>query len=569
MSFRVLLVYPPASQNESGAGDLGRDSDRQFMPYGVLTIAAELRARGFEADVVNLATSTRQEAIAAIQDRPADLIGLSCYTFHRHATAALGAEIKRLFPECHLSVGGPHVSVLPLEWLAHYRAFDSVVVGEGEATVVELAQRLDAGEPLDDVPGTAYRAGDSATLAPPRPFLADLDALAKPWEHFDYGFLITARGCPGQCTFCSSPKLWGQKIRFRSAESVLEEIEELVCARGHRFLNVKDDTFTAGKKRAIAICQGIVDRGLVFRWVCDTRADRAGPELLAAMRKAGCVRINLGVESGSPEILRNLKKRVDPEQALKATADARELGMDVRFYLIMGSRGETPATLRQTLEFVDKARPTTALFHGLALYPGTEDFEFARRQGLISVEDYFDPGALGRECFNLGENSPRMTHVLNVAGGKLFGNERVQTPYTTGEREQILDRHPDMLLSYTDLATRYAQEWRLDDAERVLRRALERWGEQTPEILHHLACLSFARRDFSAAQGYFHRALEASPQDTSLRRSWVTIQAAGPMDFQEQGQMAQHLLANLRSMEFIYLPDGARQLTLPLTNAGA
>jgi len=290
--------------------------------------------------------------------------------------------------------------------------------------------------------------------------------------------------------------------------------------------------------------------------------------VLAAMRKAGCVRINLGVESGSPEILRNLKKRIDPEQVLKATADARELGLDVRFYLIMGSRGETPATLRRTLEFVEKARPTTCLFHGLALYPGTEDFEFARQLGLISVEGYFDPGAPERDCFNLGENSARMTHVLNAAGGNLFGTERVQAPYTTAEREEILARHPEMLLSYTDLALSYAQQWRLDDAERVLNRAAETCGGQTPEILHSLACVSFARRDFAAAQGYFHRALEAAPSDSRLVRNWMTIQAAGAMDFQEQGRVAQQLLANLCSPEFIYLPDGTHQLTLPLTSAG-
>jgi len=568
MTFRVLLIYPPASQNADVESPGRHDPDRLCMPYGMLTMAAELRARGFEADAINLSTFPVEQAVAAIRDRPAELFGLSCYTFHRHATAALGAEIKRLFPESHLTIGGPHVSALAREWLDHYPAFDTVVIGEGEATVVELAERLRDRQAADDVPGTAYRADHSAALASARPFLADLDALAKPWEHFDYGFLITSRGCPGRCTFCCSPKLWGSKIRFRSAENVLEELEELVARRGHRFLNVKDDTFTANKKRVRAICEGIVDRGLVFRWVCDTRVDLVDPEILGAMRRAGCVRLNLGVESGNPEILRNLNKRIELDQVRKVTADARDLGLDVRFYLIVGSRGETPDSVYQTLEFVDQTGPTSCLFHGLSIYPGTEEFEIARSQGLLSAEEYFDPSTLRSDFFPMGEKSERMTHVLRVVGSRLFGVDQVQQPYTTAEREQILARHPDMLLSYTELAICYAREWRLDEAERVLDRAADRLGGETPEILHYRACLRFAGRDFAGARACFHRALEAAPNDSSLIHSWNTLQAAGPMSYQKQGQMAQQLLADLRSTEFLYLPDGTRQLTTPPSSTG-
>jgi anaerobic magnesium-protoporphyrin IX monomethyl ester cyclase len=566
MGFRVLLIYPTASQRGPSAASPGRhDPDRLFMPYGMLTIAAELRAHGFEADVINLATLSFEQAVDAIRARPAELIGLSCYTFHRHATAALGAEIKRLFPESHLTVGGPHVSALPLEWLDHYPAFDTVVVGEGEATTLELAQRLRSGTAARDLPGTAYRTNDSAALAPPRPFITDLDALAKPWDHFDYGFLVTSRGCPGNCTFCCSPKLWGQKTRFRSAENVLEEVNELVAGRGHRFLNVKDDTFTTNRKRVLAVCRGILERRLLFRWGCDTRVDLVDPEVLAAMRRAGCVRLNLGIESGCPEILRNLNKRIDLSQALNTTADARALGFDVRFYMIVGSRGETPDTVYRSLQFVEDARPTSCLFHGLSIYPATEEFEFAQQQGLLSVEDYFDPNALRSDFFNRGEESPEMANVLRLLGRELFAKERVQEPYTTAEREQILARHPDVLLSYTELAISYARQWRLDDAERVLHEAGQRFGPQTPEFLHYLACLRFARRDFAAAHQYFDRALEAAPNDTSLVRNWRTLREAGPMDFQKQGRMAQQLLANLHSTELLYLDDGARQLTMPPT----
>jgi len=180
---------------------------------------------------------------------------------------------------------------------------------------------------------------------------------------------------------------------------------------------------------------------------------------------------------------------------------------------------------------------------------------------LLSAEDYFDPTALESDFFNQGEKSPEMDRVLQVVSNRLFGKEQVQAPCTMAEREQILAHHPNMLLSYLDLAISYAGQWRLDEAERVLHRAADKMGGRIPEILHYLACVSFARRDFAAAQRYFHRGLDAAPRDTSLIRNWKTLQAAGRMDYQRQAEVAQQLFANLRSTELLYLPDGTRQLT--------
>lgn len=564
MSRRVLLIYPPMARVPRGVNRPSDWGDQMVTPYGLLTIAAELRRHGFEADVVNLARLSWEEAITAIEKRPADLFGLSCYTFHRHVTAALGAEIKARFPQSHLTVGGPHVSALPIQWLAHYPVFDSVVVGEGEATMVELAECVRDGRSWQKLAGTAYRNEAEAVLGPAREPWDDLDRLAKPWEHFDYGFVITSRGCPGKCTFCSSPRLWGSRLRFRSAESVLEELEELVARRGHRFLGIKDDTFTAHRKRVLAICEGILSRGLEFRWICDTRADCVDPEVLAAMRRAGCVKVNIGIESASPIILQNLRKRLDLSSALQATADAREVGLDVRFYFILGSRGETPETIRESLAFVEQARPTHMFFHGLAIYPGTEEFEHAERAGRVSAEDYFTGRDACSEFVNLGEQSPAMQQALAQVTPLMSGQELSHTPYTLADRRQILARHGDMLRSYTDLAIGYALEWRLVEAEQILREGGVRLGRETPELWHHLACVKFAQQDFVASQEYFHRALQATPNDSLLLLNWQMLRDAGPMDYQRHGEVAIRLFENLRSLEFLYAPDGTRQLTLPL-----
>ena len=561
MSFRVLLIYPPTSESEpSAANTAGLDVDRQFMPYGVLTTAACLREGGFNVNVVNLCTSDWRHALSAIESRPADLFGISCYTFHRHAAAALGTRIKEMFPNSHLTIGGPHVWALAPQWLNHYPAFDSAVIGEGEVTALELARALRDGQPTEGIPGTAYRERGRPVLGPPREFIADLDGLGKPWRYFDYGFVVTSRGCPGKCTFCCSPELWGRNIRFRSAGNVLDEIEELVAGRGHRFLNVKDDTFTARKSRVLEICRGIDERGLVFRWCCDTRVDCVDGEVLAAMRRAGCVRVNLGIESGSPDVLRNIGKPIDPDRAMRVTAEARGLGMDVRYYLIVGNRGETPNTIYQTLDFVRKARPTHFLLHPLAVYPGTEDFRVAQSDGLISAEDYFDRSKLTSDFISLGEVSPEMTHVVGHVIRELGAGEQAHAPFTFAEREEILRRHPEMLRSYTDLALAYAGQWRLDEADRVLAGAAEMMGGRIPELLHYAACMKFARRDFTGAGEYFELALEGAPNDTSVILSRKTIQESGRLDYRNQGEVAMRLFADLQSSQFLFVGDGVREV---------
>lgn len=567
MSFRILLTYPPTSFDEQGASKArGGDPDLYFMPYGVLTLAAELRSHGFEVDVLNLSSYTWDEAVGEIRDRKADLFGLSCYTIARHVAARLGAEIRKAHPESHINAGGPHVSPLAVDWLSHYGAFDSVVIGEGEATLLELAEQLRDGKPTVGIPGTAYRDTDGPRLAPPRPPIADLDSLARPWEHFDYGFVITSRGCPGRCSFCCSPMLWGQKVRCRSAENVLDELQQLVSARGHHYLHIKDDTFTADKERLLAICQGIVDRGLAFRWACDTRVDLLGSDELEAMRRAGCVKVNLGIESANAEVLSHLNKRVDTNQVRQITGLARGIGMDVRYYLIAGGRGETPQTLRETFEFLDVARPTHVLLGGLSIFPGTTEFDRAKQEERLSVEDYFEEGSARSEPVNLGEQSHHMANLLRGIF-RLFGDgEKDYTRHSLGEKEQVLREHPEMLRSHTDLAVAYAREHRLDEAEAVLEAAADRFGQEDAELLHHLACVRFARFDVLGAKALFDRALHACPNDTLIQANVNLLASAEAIDYGNHPILVGQLLANLTSTEFLYILDGKREVTMPGLN---
>ena len=564
MSFRALLIYPPVSFHEQGVSNArGGDPDLYFIPYGMLVLAAELRSRGFEAELLNLSTYTWEEAVHEIQTRKADLFGISCYTVARHVAARLGQAIRNTHVDSHITTGGPHASPLAVEWLSHYPAFDTVVIGEGEETLVELCMRLRDGLDTTGIAGTAYRNTNGPQLAPPRPPIEDLDALPRPWETYDYGFLITSRGCPGQCSFCCSPKFWGQKVRFRSAESVLDELQELVGVRGHRYLHIKDDTFTVNKKRLLRICQGILDRDLMFRWACDTRVDCLDEEMLTVMRRAGCVKVNLGIESASQKVLAYLNKQVDADRARQVTCLARGLGLDVRYYLIVGSRGETPQTLRETFEFLDVARPTHVLLGGLSIYPGTTEFERAEQAGILTTEDYFDADSPRCGPLNLGERSSQMTQLLGGVFKLYGGGEKDYTRYSLAERESVLSNHPEILRSHTDLAVAYAREQRLGKAASVLQAAIAQFGDDVAELVHHLACVQFARLDIYGAKALFDRATQIDPRDTVIQANLNLLGSAERIDYENHQPLTARLFQNLTSSEFLYAVNGERELTMP------
>jgi radical SAM superfamily enzyme YgiQ (UPF0313 family) len=565
MGFRLLLIYPPEGAGESPL-DPRRvsDADYLFFPYGLLTIAGDLRDQGIEVEVLNLICLSCEQAMAVVRRHPAEIIGLTCYTFQRHAAARLGEAIKREFPRSHVTVGGSHVTPMPQEWLNHYPAFDSVVVGEGEATMRELVAAVRDGRPTEGISGTAYRSDSQAILAPPRARLANLDVLGKPWRYYDYAALLTSRGCPAECTFCSSPSFWNRKVTFRSVENVMEEVEELVVRRGQRLLAIKDDTFTAHRGHVLAICQAVRERGLEFRWSCDSRIDYLNAEVLQAMRRAGCTRISVGIESGSPDLLQQMKKRLDLDRAEEITSQARNLGLPIRYFLIVGTPGETPEILRATAEFVKRARPTSYLATCHSTYPGTEDFFTAAKQGLLSLQDYFtckDEFYMMRHFHGLSEAAQRELAELHPQRTV----DCPVAPFTLEEREAVYARHADMLLNALDLVDLYITTGRLHDAERVLRDASLRIGRESSLVEQYLACLQCALGNVESARRRLNYAHARDPRDTLIQLQYWTVfrPEIGAID---PKSMAERMLANLRNAgTYLFLHDGKRNSVAPIT----
>ena len=509
---KILLIYPPpwkiapdqCPQYSPGEGppanfdpEALRCLDFLQAPYGLLCIAAHARAKGLDVSVCNLADAEWPTIEQRVQRWEADLFGFSCLTTNRRGTGMLAALVRKVHPQAHIVVGGPHVSALPVQTLAYWPAVDSVIIGEGEITFLDLVSRLKAGRGIAGLPGAAWRNGDRIEVGPPRARVRNLDQLTAPQTYFPMRTLITARGCPMACTFCSSRAMWGRQVRSHSVEAVLDMLEAMVCRDGCRFVAIKDATFTADRKRILALCKEICARKLPFFWGCDTRADCLDETVIKTMRRAGCVRISLGVESAATTIRRNIKKHLSLDQVLEATRTIKKFGIQVRYYLMVGNRGETMATFHETLAFIDQAKPNQYVFSQLHLYPGTEEFQIFEKHGIVSPEIFFERDFFCLTCF-AGQRTDE-----NRIRKMLYPIKGLQHcwSYPTGDRQRIQRRLPDDALAHIDLCRAYLRNGNAARAERHLDLALH-YGYFLPDLAQNFrACVRALQGDLiNAAQ---------------------------------------------------------------------
>ncbi len=537
---RVALIYPPpwkipgAGQPADASGDgpprefrpTDLDGDFFQMPYGMLTLATTLMEARHQVKVINLSAfpwNRAEEALGAID---ADVFGMSCFTANRRGVAITARSIKRMHPDAHVVVGGPHATALPEQMLSFVPDIDSVVLGEGEHTLLELLRRLGEGLTLEGMTGLACRQGARVIVGPRRDRIKDLDSLPSPHRFFRTHLFMTSRGCPGECTFCAKSTTWGRTYRTHSDAYVLDALEAALEKLPVKMILVKDDTFTVDRKRVLRICEGIKKRKLSFLWSCDTRADVLDEEVLRSMRLAGCERLSLGVESGSSTILRNIRKKVKPEQVLRVTRLAKKLGMQVRYFMMLGNRGETSATFQESLAFVRDAAPHQALFACLSIYPGTDDFRLMERSGWIDPKVYFTEDFQELKVpFDASEQDTRLMSDWFEAnrGIRTLHVPRVQ------ECKDVLDRLGDLHTAHIDLAAAYYREGALEDARRHVHAALE-LGYPTPGLAYnYLACIDAAQGDHEGMMASFDRAASDPLHPVLVRNVQVARQwwAAG------------------------------------------
>ncbi|MDQ7832685.1 MAG: radical SAM protein [Desulfovibrionaceae bacterium] len=400
---KILLVTPPGLRLMNPA-TLEPDlvPHKTWVPLGIASLAGALRVAGFEAVPMDLHDFGWEEVGRILAASGADVVGVSCFTFERANARRVAALAKKALPGATVVMGGPHATFFPHQVMADGNV-DVVVLGEGELAMVSLAARLDRGAALGDVPGILYREGHAVRTTAARERSESLDAFPFPViESFDLQdykspeippvfqnlpgtHVITSRGCPFTCRFCSVNRFFEGKWSFRSPDNVLDELEVLTGRLGVRHVYFSDDLFSLHPKRVIDICRGILERGIEIAWMAETRVDCVDAGMLGWMRRAGCHRVYYGVESGSPAILRAMNKRFTPRQVARAFDLTHRAGIDPCCFLMVGYPGESPGTISETVELVNAIRPAAMPTIGITtILPGTEIYELSKRQGLIS-----------------------------------------------------------------------------------------------------------------------------------------------------------------------------------------
>lgn len=458
----VLFATPPVSRAERYGRLAAAGSSAPSL--GILMLAAVARQAGFAPTVIDAAALEipKEEFLSRVRKLRPAVLGLSATTLTIAGAADVAAEVKGLVPGCRIVVGGPHVSAVPTETLERFPAFDVAVVGEGEETVVELLQAFAAGQVVSGVRGTACRDGSRVVVAPPRPFIADLDRLPLPaWDLLE-GFphcyappvfktkrlpaasLVTSRGCPNRCIFCDR-SVFGASCHAFSAAYVVEMLRELHQRYGVREFSFEDDTFVTFRPRLMEICNRLIDLKLDISWTCLGRVNQVSAETLALMRRAGCWQISYGIESGSQVTLDLIRKDVTLEQIRLAVAMSHRAGLRTKGFFIVGHPGETRQTLGQTIDFALGLPLDDISVSLLTPFPGTELYERAGEFGSFDpdwsrmnlLNAVFIPSGLTSEDLQQAQRALLRRFYLRPArlfdyAGRLARNPALAVPLARG-----------------------------------------------------------------------------------------------------------------------------------------
>jgi radical SAM superfamily enzyme YgiQ (UPF0313 family) len=376
-------------------------------PLGLLSLATSTRAHGHTVQVLDIFPDDTALALQRARSFAPDIVGYSIESPAFSRIAKLHAELKKHLPRTLFCGGGIHPSVLPEETLRHLH-LDYVLIGEAEQSFPALLSRLREGAAFHAVPGSAWLQDGTYHAEPPGDPIADLDTLPIPDRSliYDYPFYLQApgnirglviprtatimatRGCPFRCTFCVSHRVQGRSYRRRSVEHVMEEIALLRSRYGINGLYFADDSFTIDKRWLFTFCEAMrhVQPGL--RWACQSRADGISPHIAQAMAAAGCVQVDMGVESADPAVLRSLRKGETIEQLFDAARMIHAARMRLLCSFVIGAPEESWQSILMTRDAIRRLRPDMCQYFSLVPYPGTKLADSLRDGGVSGPVSY-------------------------------------------------------------------------------------------------------------------------------------------------------------------------------------
>ena len=394
-AWEVAEIYPPGTV---------RNQVSFQHPDGILYVAGYLKREGHEVRVLDGAFKTHEEILREIRDFNPGYVGIHSNTPLWSKAKRTATDIKKINGEIFVSVGGPFPIACKERCLEECEAIDGADIGEGELTSAEVVRRLEKREDLEGVPGIVYRKRNGEIVSnPPRPLIEDLDSIPFPaielLEHKEKYVsppgtykrkpiinVHSSRGCVNDCIFCfqisrNVEPRWSRKIRYRSPQHVVDEIEQRVRQFGYREVRFLDDNFIADHRRVARVCEEIRRRNIDITWFCSSRVNLVSREILKEMKDAGCWAILYGVESGVQKNLDTLRKRITLDQVRDAVRWAKEAGIKVYTPFIFGIPGETFEDGLKTIEFAIELDPYIANFNTLVPLPGTDLYDHIDQYG--------------------------------------------------------------------------------------------------------------------------------------------------------------------------------------------
>ncbi len=427
---RIVLVHPAGSNWIPGKKDVASAANR-MVPIGLLSIASVLERKGHEVFVHDCLgphgiPGPEKNAKKILAFNP-DMVGFSATTSGFLDAYDIALLIKKGNPEIKTVCGGVHISALGGELLNSYHGIDYLVSGEGEMTMVDLADGIDH----RNINGLAWRSGDDIIQNPPREQILDLDSLPFPayeklsgfpkgynlplfcYVKYPGGTMITSRGCPYQCSYCDR-SVFKRGFRFNSALYIYEHMRYLRTRFGVRHVNVYDDLFTANRNRISELCTMLQSKSLGMNFNCAVRVGHTDNELLEMLKGAGCLMVSLGIESADPSMLKLHKSGVTLDQVRDTVERIKAKGIRVKGLFMMGLPGETENSIQVTSDFVISLKLDDMNMSKFTPFPGAPIWTTIKNEGTF-IEDWRQMNCLNFVFIPKGiQSRERLDYLYNV-----------------------------------------------------------------------------------------------------------------------------------------------------------
>jgi radical SAM superfamily enzyme YgiQ (UPF0313 family) len=420
----VLLLHP-AEHGKSFGG---------MPPLGMSSITSFLQSKNISTTFIDLQISDLGIEQLLHQHKP-QIVGIGGTSHTRFESYSIARQVKKYDSAIKVIYGGPHASFTAENTLKYIPEIDYIVRGEGESVTYSLAVQLLSRKPeIENIQGISCRHNGDILHHQDVERIMNLDLLPFPYRdpealhkyslRLDFlnipaASLISSRGCPINCSFCSASAMFGTQLTLRSAKNVVDEIEILLHEHGYQGIKFFDSTLTLRKYHVEAICAEIRKRRLVFPWECEIRVNGVSFDLLQTMKKAGCYYVDFGIESASPKVLTEMHKGITTEQAERVLRWAKEIGLRTKVFFTFGHIGETLEDAMTTVKFMDRNAKyidlaVTGL--GVRIYPGTEVEQVALAQNLLPKTFSWAQPYLNQNIEALG-NDPLVPIVLQSQFG--------------------------------------------------------------------------------------------------------------------------------------------------------